>query len=81
MQHANGAATLSIAPLLLLPPLKVFDALRALPAQSLTVNANVESFPPLASEHQPTAQIAAPAAGREFAGVEGEFHGCAIQNC
>jgi hypothetical protein len=30
--------------------------------------------PSLASEHQPTAQIAAPAAGLEFGGFEADFH-------
>src|SRR5688572_14968903 len=47
----------------LLPRLEIFDALRALPAQPLTVNANVQGLPPFATEHQPTGQIAAPAAG------------------
>jgi len=52
-----------LLPLRLLPPLKVFIALRAVPTQLLAVYAQVKALPVLASEHQPIAQIAAPAAG------------------
>jgi len=58
----------------LLSLLKVLLTLRAVPFQFLAMHAQVPALPALASEHQSTAQIAAPTAGREFAGFKGEFH-------
>jgi hypothetical protein len=45
------------------------------PFQFLAVYAQAARLPAFASEHEPTGQVPASAAGREGFGVEGEFHG------
>src|SRR6187397_1400347 len=68
--QCDWAIQLLLTPLLLrlLPPFEVFDAVHAVPAQLLAVNAQVKALPAFARKHQRLLRLPRPVSGgRSFA--------------